>query len=586
MKKITTTLFFLSLIKILFAQNGLAKIEDVLFEKAQHQKEVEALVILHDQADVSFAQTLLTKEQKGEYVFTTLKNHAEQKQQRLLDFLQKENIDFRNFHIVNALYVKTSVENLRIIAEMPEIAMIADNPYVHFDEPKSVPLTNASGERAIEWGIQKIKADSVWLQGNKGQGVVIGGQDTGYQWDHPTLKRAYRGTIDSTKVDHSYNWHDAIHGKSPLSADSLNPCGFNTAAPCADHPHGTHTMGTMVGDDGVGNQIGVAPLARWIACRNMERGNGSPTTYIESFEWFLAPTDKNNKNPNPKKAPHVINNSWYCSTEEGCTTKSVSALMELAVKNLKASGVVVVISAGNDGPNCGTVSEAASSFEAGFTVGATDIEDNIAGFSARGPKVFGTWKTAYIKPNVSAPGVNIRSSVPGNGFGAGWNGTSMAGPHVAGTVALVIAANPKLAGQVEVIEDIIETTAVKRTTVDTCGGLKKDAVPNFTFGFGRIDAYAAVKKAKKYLNNAKEMNEDLVFSFYPNPTTDFFNIQLKNTAEQITVSIYDNHGKKIKTHFEKNTLFVQINVVDFPIGAYFYEIYDGKKIATGKFLKF
>lgn len=568
------------------AQNPISKIEESLFEKSTHQSEMECLLILKEQADVSFATKISSKEQKGAYVFTTLKNHAEKSQLRLLDFLKNEKIKHHNFLIVNAIYVKTSLKNIRILADFSEIAIIADNPWTHFDEPKNASLLANEGDRTIEWGIQNIKADSVWLQGNKGQGVVIGGQDTGYQWDHPALKKTYRGYIDSTTTDHSYSWHDAIHGQSPLSKDSLNPCGFNTKAPCDDFGHGTHTMGTMVGDDGIGNQIGVAPSARWVACRNMERGNGSPTTYIESFEWFLAPTDKDNKNPNPKKAPHVINNSWYCSPEEGCNSQAVSALMELAVNNLKKAGVFVVISAGNAGSGCGTIPEAASGFESGFTVGASDVNDAIGSFSSRGPKMFGDLQKPYIKPNVVAPGVNIRSCVPGNAYAAGWNGTSMAGPHVAGVVALVISANSKLAGQVDAIENIIEMSALKLTTTDTCGGLKNNVVPNFTFGYGRINALAAVKAAKTYLSNTNDTTQDTLFNVFPNPANAILNIRTEQQNEKLEISIYNALGKKVLTQIEKNTQQVIFSLESLSVGTYFYEIQSEKGVQSGKFLKF
>jgi serine protease AprX len=586
MKKILTLAIFFVLLKSTFAQNDLSKIENTVLEKGTKNNLVECLVIMHNQADVSAAAQLDTKNEKAEYVFSTLLKNAEKTQENVLHFLQKEKIEHRNFFIVNAIYVKTSLENIKKLAKMQEIAAIADNPWIHFDEPISAPLVGSEGSREAEWGIFKIKADSVWAQGNQGQGVVIGGQDTGYQWNHPALKRAYKGTIDSTNINHNYNWHDAIHGKSPLSADSLNPCGFNIKAPCDDQSHGTHTMGTMVGDDGLGNQIGVAPKARWIACRNMERGNGSPTTYIESFEWFLAPTDLAGKNPNPKLAPHVINNSWYCSPEEGCTSATINATMELAVKNLKLAGTVVVISAGNSGPGCSTVAEAACSFESGMTVGATDIGDNLAGFSSRGPKVFGTWKTPYMKPNVTAPGVNIRSSIPGSVYAAGWNGTSMAGPHVAGAVALIISANPKLAGKVEEIENILESTATPFLAVESCGGQKLDTVPNFSFGYGRINVLAAVKKAKKYASKTSENIDNQDFMVYPNPSNGVLNIFSKVENSFLEVKIYDVNGRLLLSEKTIDGANISLNIEGFQVGSYFYEVKNEKSISRGKFLKF
>ena len=121
---------------------------------------------------------------------------------------------------------------------------------------------------AIEWNITKVNAPSVWAAGYTGQGAVVAGQDTGYQWDHPALKGKYRGWDGST-ASHDYNWHDSIHSGGGV-------CGANSLFPCDDSQHGTHTMGTMVGDDGLANQIGMAPGAKWIGCRNMDQGNGTP----------------------------------------------------------------------------------------------------------------------------------------------------------------------------------------------------------------------------------------------------------------------------------------------------------------------
>ena len=137
--------------------------------------------------------------------------------------------------------------------------------------------------------------------------MVAGGADTGYQWDHPALKSQYRGWLGSS-ADHNYSWHDAIHSSSGV-------CGADAPAPCDDNGHGTHTMGTLVGDDGAGNQIGVAPGAKWIGCRSMDGGTGTPATYTECLQWFIAPTDLSNQNPEPSMAPDVVNNSWALSPE-------------------------------------------------------------------------------------------------------------------------------------------------------------------------------------------------------------------------------------------------------------------------------
>jgi hypothetical protein len=273
-------LFFLSC--LFFVPNAAAQWQKkVDIQLLNSTKITNFLVILSEQTDLSRAYQFNTKEEKGEYVFQKLQQTAARAQQNIQQILQKENAPFRNFFIVNALHVTGNIQLIQKIAELPEVARINANPTVSLQQPfidKNIELRSPTG---IEWGIQKIKADSVWLMGFKGKGVVIGGEDTGYDWRHPTLQKAYRGW-DGAKADHNYNWHDAIH--APTDTSKKNPCGFDTKIPCDDNNHGTHTMGTMVGAD-ADNQIGVAPEALWVAARNMDSGNGTPATYIECFEW-------------------------------------------------------------------------------------------------------------------------------------------------------------------------------------------------------------------------------------------------------------------------------------------------------------
>jgi subtilisin family serine protease len=339
----------------------------------------------------------------------------------------------------------------------------------------------------VTWNVQKIRADSVWALGYTGQGVVIGGQDTGYDWDHPALINQYRGWNGSS-ADHNYNWHDAIH------TGSNTVCPPNSPVPCDDNSHGTHTMGTMVGDDGAGNQIGMAPGARWIGCRNMNQGDGTPATYAECFQWFLAPTDLAGANPDPARAPHVVNNSWGCPPSEGCTAPDI---LRTVVENVRAAGIVVVASAGNSGSTCFTVADPPAIYDAAFTVGSTTSSDTASSFSSRGPvTVDGSGR---LKPDLAAPGSSIRSSTLGGGYGLS-SGTSMASPHAAGVVALIVAAEPRLAGRVDAIERILRDTAVPLTAAQDCGAFPGSAVPNAVFGAGRLDALAAVERAIAFID--------------------------------------------------------------------------------------
>ena len=459
------------------------KVSPWVLSKMAEEGQSELIIFLGEQADVSGAAQLGTKAERGRYVYKALTETASRTQGPIIKALRALGVEFRPLWAANMIWARGDSNVLSIMAQRPEVARIHANPSVRLSLPareqaRQAPLTPT----AIEWNISMVNAPAVWAAGFTGQGVVVGGQDTGYQWDHPALKSKYRGW-NGTSADHDYNWHDAIHS-------GTTSCGVDSPVPCDDDEHGTHTMGTMVGDDGGINQIGMAPGARWIGCRNMAEGNGTPVTYSECYQWFIAPTRVDGSDPDPSKAPDVINNSWSCPPSEGCTDPDV---MLTVVRNVRAAGIVTVHAAGNEGPACGTVSDPAAIYNASFAVGATGPNDTIASFSSRGPVTADG--SGRRKPDISAPGVNIRSCVPQNGYVGGWDGTSMAAPHVVGLCALVLSANPALAGQPSAVESILARTALALATSNGCGGDGATDVPNNTYGWGRIDALAAYEEA-------------------------------------------------------------------------------------------
>jgi len=466
------------------------------------------LVILAEQADLSAAAALPTREARLRRIYDALREAAFRSQASLRAKLDAAGVDYRPFYVVNMLAVKGDRALVTDLAARPEVARIVANPRVRQPLPAPSPYVGGQGrgqlpsipptrgEVGVEWNVARINADDVWALGYTGQSIVVAGQDTGYDWDHPALVGQYRG-YNGVTATHDYNWHDAIHSGGGV-------CGPDSPEPCDDYGHGTHTMGTIVGSDGAGNQIGVAPGARWIGCRNMEEGWGTPATYAECFEFFLAPYPIGGDpftDGVPSLAPHVINNSWTCPPAEGCDPDTLQTIVE----NVRAAGIVVVASAGNSGSGCGTVQDPPAIYDATFSVGATDNWDNVASFSSRGPvTVDGSGR---LKPDVAAPGVGVRSGVSGGGYDLK-SGTSMAGPHVAGTVALLWSAAPRLVGDVDATEQIIAQTARPRIDA-SCGG-EPGGRPNNVYGWGIVDALAAVRGALPGLKVTKQAYPDPV----------------------------------------------------------------------------
>jgi serine protease AprX len=446
------------------------------------------LVVLTNPVNGEQARGAATGEARLEQVFAQL--HAQD--QTLASFARANGVpNAERFWLVNTLLVRGDAALAQRLAVNTQVQAIKANPVLHFQSPiiefgaegGAAPM--AAGEKtaaAIAPGQTLIGAPQLWALGIKGGGVVIAGEDTGYAWEHSALKASYRGW-NGTTAEHNYNWFDGI---TDTSINAGGSCGINVTQPCDDGSHGTHTMGTMVGDDGAAEQVGTAPEAKWIGCRNMAQGDGRPSTYLRCMQFMMAPTDLAGANPDTSKAPHVVNNSWGCPPSETCTVPSV---LQAGVANLRAAGIMFVAAAGNSGSaGCGSVSDPPAIYAETFTVGNITLSSLIAGSSSRGPvTVDGSNR---VKPDVSAPGSGIRSSIPPNSY-ASFTGTSMASPHVAGAAALLMSAFPQLKRNPEAVEALLKRTAVPITLTASCGGIGTTTWPNNVAGFGRIDVFAA-----------------------------------------------------------------------------------------------
>jgi len=472
-----------------------AKIAPEVLAETAEGGSASIVLLLAEQADVSAAHQMKDPDARGWFVYNTLTQHAARTQAALRAELEGRGVSYQSFWAANMIVATADRALIESLAAREDVARIDSNNAVRWIEPPEVANINAAGNspsapNTAEWGVQNINAPAVWALGFTGQGMVIGDQDTGARWTHNALKPKYRGW-DGATANHNYNWHDAIHDSAG------NPCGNNSPFPCDDSGHGTHTAGTTVGDDGAGNQVGVAPGAKWIGCRNMDQGDGTPARYTECFQFMIAPTDLSGNNADPTLRPHVLNNSWGCPASEGCTTR---AELETIVNNTQAAGIFVVVSAGNSGSSCSTVSDVPAIYDASFSVGAYDINNTLASFSSRGPSTYYT--PNLLKPNISAPGVTVRSSYYSNDASyVNLSGTSMAGPHVVGAVALLWSARPSLLRDIAATKTLLQNTANHSVTVtppQLCGGtLSSTDIPNNSFGYGRVDLPRSMPRVRQ-----------------------------------------------------------------------------------------
>lgn len=459
-------------------------------------------VILKDQADVSAAAGMRDYNARRQYVYQTLVGHANASQASLRARLDALRIHYTPYYLVNALEVEGGPLHRLWLESLPEVDRVIASPILRLlPAPVAAQEGDDPAPEEPPWNVTFIGADRVWTElGVRGRGVVIGQSDSGVQGDHPELAETYRGRGGSD----DYNWFDPWFG-------STTPTDFGG--------HGTHTLGSIVG-----KTTGVAPEAEWYACANLARNLGNPGRYLDCMQFMLAPFPRGGdpfSDGDPARSAHIINNSWGCPQDrEGCDPTS----LEPGVKSLRAAGIFVVASAGNEGPKCGTVKDPIALYDEAFSVGAIDQRGNVADFSSMGPVIADG--SGRVKPDMVAPGVDVRSATPGNTYGTA-SGTSMAGPHVVGVAALMWSANPALIGDIERTEQILISAARPYTGVTTFDGILHSlkqadempvlpppearelafefencldetdlaARPNNVVGYGVLDAYGAVRMA-------------------------------------------------------------------------------------------
>jgi len=420
-----------------------------------HKEHISVIVHMADQADLNAATQSIIERKKAlqsRNVIRALQTTSTKTQKDLIAFLEKEKafgtvIDYTSFWIFNGLCLTASPEVIKKIALRNDIDIISEDlpilpPILH-------PSISLQPNPYYTWNIERIRAPEVWDMGYDGSGVVVGILDTGVDYTHPDLAEKYRGGDNS--------WFDPFgEHDQPYDYDG----------------HGTHVTGTIVGGNSIGKYIGVAPGVQWIAAR-LWNDAGEDANISEAhkiFQWFMDPDG----DPDTDDAPDIVNNSWsldklfnifpYCNTE-----------LRDDIHAWRMAGIIPVFSAGNAGPFFFT-GDSPANYPETIAVGATDFFDITFLMSSRGPNNC----NLSIFPNISAPGVAILSSFTDSDY-AYMSGTSLAAPHVVGTIALMLDVNPNL--NFEEIESTLKATAKPL-------GLFH---PNNIYGWGRVDALEAVK---------------------------------------------------------------------------------------------
>ncbi len=425
---------------------------------------------------------------RHELVVRTLQEVASGSQFRLFDHLENlyqsgDVVRYDSFWIMNAFRVDATPPVLKALAEHPDVDTIFFNYPIVGLQPQETPVpTPAKGDyterrpgpETPEPGLTAINVPQVWALGFDGTGMLVSTLDTGVQGSHPALASRWRG------LDPNYAGHPGWAFFDPVTGWTF---------PQDSGSHGTHTMGTICGG-APGDQIGVAPGAQWIHAATIDRVSliQTCTDSVLAFQWLVDPDGNPSTNYD---VPTTNSNSWGIATSHNIPPWSTPCSNSFwsYIDACESAGIVVLFSAGNEGPGANThrrPADRATDDYRNCSVGAVDGNNSptlpIASFSSRGPTNCTPNGDPFIKPNISAPGVNVRSSVPTNGYSS-YSGTSMASPHINGVCALVRQACPDLTP--DEVKQCLYDTVMDR------GAPGKDN----DYGWGVVDALAAVNRA-------------------------------------------------------------------------------------------
>jgi len=440
MKKILTGVLALGVASQLMAKPWVQpELEDIF--KANKASEITVIAKFRNVgAQMSLqgmkpSEIIRGKQRQADLSMTNLLGALEAHQKRSGDIKR-----ISKFWIDNSMAITANTSYLKTLVNRDDLASLELDEEIKLFDPVEVSNTNADSTE-FTYGLRKVRAAEVWNElGIDGTGVVVGVLDTGIDANHDDLA----GRVIKTK-DFVSNYAD----------DAAND----------GHGHGTHCAGSIGGGATSGKAIGVAPKVTFLGGKIFsDSGSTTREAIMNGMQWMTDPDG----NPETNDFPRVVSNSW--GGPMGTHWVEIMSTWH-------AMGIAPVFAAGNSGPRPGTVG-APGAYKEAITIGATDSQDRIARFSSRGPVTF--QGETYIKPDVSAPGVDVYSAKPGGGYQL-MSGTSMATPHVAGVVALMLQADPDL--PVERIREILYDTSVDFG----------DPGMDNNFGMGRVDAYEAVK---------------------------------------------------------------------------------------------
>jgi PKD repeat protein len=408
------------------------------------------------QADLSAAYAM-DWAARGQYVVDALQEVARVTQAPVIEYATRHGLEYTSFLSGNEIYIRGG--NLAAAQGLAAIPGVADLRLERIYTIDPIVAGGAAPEYTKDWGLTDINADDVWALGYEGAGIKVANIDTGVQYSHPALDQAFACPGDP--------------GNAACWKDPSNICSGGTA--CDNNGHGTHTMGTMVGDNdpSLTYWVGMAPDAKWIACKGCESSSCSEFALNSCADWILAPGG------NAANRPNVVNNSWGGGGGSNWYLTKVN--------NWRAAGIFPAFSAGNSGSSCGTLGSPGD-YQQSFASAAHASSRTIASYSSRGPSAFG--HDPYTKPNISAPGSSICSSVPTNGWSCGYSGTSMASPHSAGAVALIWQACPSYLGQIDATFELLQDNA-DTPLAGNCNA-PPDGEGNYTYGYGYLNVLAAV----------------------------------------------------------------------------------------------